>query len=265
MAYRPQPYKLKSWTDTVAGYLNEADKLARCIQRNRRYMTRDYSWAVAINVEKPLSVESVKVLWQRATRKLAAAGIVALWVREPSWKNHVNYHLIVASRQSSEEVSAAIEQAMPSRSAIRWHKQVRPIASQWSYSRYIVKAKMTGALDDAKMEDKFSPKRLLFRPNLSLRKVGTIGKFWRKPKKTLWDEIRATEQRISDGSAKPNVERLVQHVHLMLNEDVSVTRIRRSFFYWADADVTRLWIKDLFGDNLLAECAEPKSLEIKTF
>jgi len=60
LVFKKQSFKLKSWTETVTGYLNEADKLSRCILNNHALMERDYPWAVAINVEEKLPPEQIK-------------------------------------------------------------------------------------------------------------------------------------------------------------------------------------------------------------
>ena len=41
---KPSKFQPKGWTDTVEGYINEANRLARCIIRNRTQMDRPYAW-----------------------------------------------------------------------------------------------------------------------------------------------------------------------------------------------------------------------------
>jgi hypothetical protein len=255
LPYRNQPFKLKSWTDTVAGYMNEADKLARCVMRNKKLMKRDYPWTVTINIEKELTPTEVKSVWQKVCRKLKSFNIIALWVREPSRKNHVNYHLVVSNAMTQAELDRVIELSMPGRKEINWHKQVDPVKNQWSYARYIVKAKTGAEVNGKWVRDKHRRKRLMFKSNLNLRKLGTIGRFWMKPKKKLWDEIKETEQRIGEGLKKPFVKELAQHVFEMFGEQVPLQRIERSFGYFADAPSTRQWIDQLFGE--LVETGSP--------
>jgi len=247
--FRKQSFKLKSWTETVVGYMNEADKLSRCILRNRQAMKRDYTWAVSINVEVELPAKAVKDIWTKVVRKLNARGVEALWVREPSKSNHVNYHLLVKNEMTKEELERLIEESMPDRVDVPYHKQVKPIDSQFHYARYITKAKTRGIVNGKEVADKYRDKRLLFQPKLALRKYGTIGTFWERSKATLWAEIRAVEKQIGEGLEKPNVRRLARHVYEMLGEAVPIERIERSFGYYSDTPGVQDWIDKLFGQD----------------
>src|SRR5262245_11009164 len=86
----PGPFKEKGWTNTLDGYLYEANKLARCIIRNRCH----YPWEMSINIEAELTIDEHKKLWAKACRVLKKRGMIALWIREPSATNRIHYHLI---------------------------------------------------------------------------------------------------------------------------------------------------------------------------
>lgn len=247
--FKPSSFKLKGWTETIVGYIHEASKLSQCIVKNRRLMRRNYTWAVSINVEKELSPHDIKEVWKKVCRKLKARGVVALWVREPSKDNRCNYHLLVKSQTTDAALSTAIEESMPSRSELPWHKQVKPVKSQWYWPRYICKAKTTAYKSGRRIADKYGKKRLLFTPHLGLRKCGTIGDFWEKPKKVIWQDIIDREKRIAEGLEKPNIRKLVKHVYEWLGGYVPIKRIERSFGYWADSPNIRGWADRLFGDE----------------
>ncbi len=247
--FKPSRYKLKGWTDTVVGYIHEADQLSRCLWINRRLMKRNYPWAVTINIRKVLSPHDIKEVWKKACRKLREKGIVAFWVREPSRKNHCNYHLIVKSQASQTALENAIDESMPDRATLPYHKQVKPVISQWHWNRYITKAKTIGYIKGKKVRDKYRRKRLMFVPHLGLRKCGTIGDFWEKPKKEIWQDVIDTEKRIAEGLEKPNIRKLVKHVYEWLGGYVPIKRIERSFGYWADSPNIRGWADRLFGDE----------------
>ena len=234
-------FRLKSWTETVLGYLYEASKLARCLLRNRDLMGRDYPLAITINIEVELRPEEIKAIWTKVSRKLGALGLVALWVREPSRSNRCHYHLIVKSDLSVEVVKQIIGEAMPDRSVIPWHIYVDRVRSQYHYARYVGKAKTPGYLAGNMVADKYRCRRLLFRSGLDLRKVGTIGTFWELPKKQIWDDIIQLERRIGEGLNQPGIKELALHVYELLDATVPLSRIERSFGYSAFTPQTREW------------------------
>jgi len=247
-------FKLKSWTDTVEGYINEAKQLTLCILRNRRAMNRPYTWAVHINVNVVQTPKQTTDLWTKACLKLRRKGIVALWIREPNKANKVHYHLIVKNNIGKKELEQAIEAAMPSRTHVRWRKRVEPIRNEWYYCHYITKAKVGGYIHGQRIADLYMRKRRLFKANQKLKKYGVIGDFWERPKKRLWQEIRDKEKQIAEGLENPNVKRLAKHVHDMFGGDVPLKDIERSFGYWSEEAYVQDWI-----DRLLAgEWAEER-------
>ena len=227
----PSMWKNKGWTDSIEGYMREADQLARCLMRNQRYMPNSYKWAVCIYIHVEMSPSEVKSLWTKAARRLKDEGVVALWVREPTKNNRIHYHLIVNDNIGKKQLADAIERAMPNRADISWHKQIKPIKSDYNYTRYLGKAK-TAERKGGKVtkRDKWKAKRLLFQKNLGLKKVGCINKsFWIKPKKVLWKEISDIEKRIGDGLEQFGVEELAECVADMIGEPLKDVRRRLAF------------------------------------
>ena len=247
--WKPSSFKLKGWTETIVGFIHEASKLSQCIVKNGHLMKRNYTWAVSINIEQELSPHDIKEVWKKVCRKLKAKGIAALWVREPSKNNHCNYHLLVKSQITNFALTTAIEESMPTRSELPWHKQVEPVKSQWYWPRYICKAKTKGYINGRRVGDKYGKKRLLFKPHLGLRKCGTIGDFWEKPKKEIWQAVIDKEKRIAEGLEKPNIRKLVNHVYEWLGQYVPKKQIERSYGYWADSPAIRDWANKMVGEQ----------------
>jgi hypothetical protein len=213
-------------------------------------MSHDYAWAVHINLNVELSPQTMTKLWAATCRTLRRNGIVAFWVREPNKSSKVHYHLIVKNAIPKHELEGAIEKAMPQRSQVKWRKRVERIKNEWFYAHYITKAKLPGYIKKRKVEDRYARKRLLFQPHLKLKKHGSIGDFWERPKKTLWTEIREREKRIADGLEKPNVKRLARYIFeewLGPSPGLTLKQVERSFGYWADTEETQRWIADVFG------------------
>lgn len=242
-------FKPKGWTETEVGYLNEADKLSRCLLLNRKYMKQDYTWAVSLNVEAELWPQDIKAIWTKACRKLKARSVTALWVREPSPSNHCNYHLAVKNDISKAELEEAIEEAMPDRTDIPWHKHIRRVQRQYHFARYITKAKTKGIVNGKPVSDKYRAKRLLFQTNLDLKKHGTIGKFWEKPKKQLWQDIRDTEQRITDGLEQPKFRLLARHVYEMIGGYFPLKHVERSIGFHASEPSTQAWAERVWASK----------------
>ena len=247
--YVKQTFKPKSWTETVVGYINEANELSQCILRNRRLMRRGYAWFVTINIEAVLTPEEITALWTKAKRKLEARGVIAIWVREPSRSNHCNYHLIVREGMTKAQLEQVIEDSLPPRREIAYHKQVERVKDQFSLPYYITKGKMRGTVDGHVVPDGYADKRLLFKPNLGLRKYGTIGPFWVKPRKQLWEEIKALEKKIAEGLGQAGMPSLVRHFHEMFGETVPLRKIERSLGAHADSKSVQDWLDHLHHEG----------------
>lgn len=89
----------------------------------------------------------------------------------------------------------------------------------------------------------------MFVPHLGLRKCGTIGDFWEKPKKEIWQDVIDKEKRIAEGLENPKIRKLVDYVYEWLGQGYPRKRIERSFGYWSDSPAVRDWANKLFGDE----------------
>jgi hypothetical protein len=244
---KPSQYKLKGWCETTVGAMNEGRKLAMCLMRNRHYMHRPYAWAAHINIDIEMSPQAIVALWIKACRILKRRGIVALWLREPNRANKVHYHLLVKSPMSRRAVEQAIEDAMPSREIIPWRKRVESIRKEGAYCRYIAKAKVAGIRNGRCVADLYARKRLLFKPNLKLKKYGVIGNFWEpgKSKEKLWQEIKDFEARIAEGLEYPRVSEAAKDVYEFLGGCIPLNTIERSFGYLPNHPSLQHWIDSL--------------------
>ncbi len=204
-------FPAKGWTETIIGYWNEARWLSNAIIKNRKRTGEDYTWLITINIMADLSPEEIAHHWKVAADGLRKQGLVALWVREPSKSNRVHYHLMAKNKCLEKEIKAIIEAGMPRRKTVRYRKYVAQINNQVGYANYITKAKVQERLPDGTVinKDKYAPKRLLFKPNVGLRKYGTIGRFWGESSKArLVAEGKAKEKQIRAGLEDPLIEEL---------------------------------------------------------
>lgn len=243
-------YRPKGWTDTVAGYIREARKLTTLILRNRKLMGRSYTWHVTINVETVQTPKEITALWSKVCGRLRRRGVVALWVREPTRSGKVHYHVIVKNQIGKATLEQAIKESMPPKSEVGWHKRIQPVTDDWQLAHYVTKAKLPGWANGERVDDYYARKRLLFVPKLGLVKSHTIGAFWERPKKAVWQDIVDHEKRIDAGLDKPGVRELVDHVYDLLGGTVDQEDIERSFGYHAASSRVRRWAEQLLaGDD----------------
>lgn len=242
---KPSQFKAKSWTETIEGYQYEAKKLTTCILNNRKLLGRPYSWFVTIYIWDVMPPNEAAKLWTKVCRNLRRLGIIALWVREPTKKNKVHYHLLVSSQQTEKDLLATIEAAMPPRSEVGWHKNIKAVDNRWWLPFYITKAKIKGKFKGKTVPDKYASKRLLFQSKTQLRKHGTIGKFWIKSIAQLWKEVQLVEQRIANGLQDQRVKELAKYVYDLVQGYVPLKQIERNYGYHADSSVVQDWISSL--------------------
>jgi hypothetical protein len=252
---KPSTFRPKSWCDTTEGYLHEAKKLTTLLIRNRKLMGVPYRWFLTIYVDFHQSPQEVSAWWTKATRNLKAKRLNALWVREPTRSNKVHYHLLVRNNISKADLTAIVEESLPSRKLGRWHKNIKPVGTNdWRLLHYITKAKLAGKTKKgAVITDLYAKKRMLFKKKLGIRKVGTIGKFWAQKKSALWKQIVEKEKKIADGLSRPNVKRLARHAHEFIEGAVPLKQIERNFGYYSDSLGVKSWIDRLYGHEERAQ------------
>lgn len=250
----PSRYLPKGWCDTVEGYLREAKKLTTLLIRNRILMKAPYRWFLTVYVDFHQTPQETSAWWNKAKRNLARMGIDALWDREPTRSNKVHYHLLVKNPITEAQLAEIVEASLPPRKLGRWHKSIRAVGkSDWRLLHYIAKAKISGNTKTGRfITDLYAKKRLLFVKKLKIRKIGTIGNFWAKPKSTIWKEIVEHEKRIGDGLAKPKVRAIAKYAHDFLGGAVPLKKIERNFGFFWDSDGVQDWIEQVFGKEYRA-------------
>jgi hypothetical protein len=86
--------------------------------------------------------------------------------------------------------------------------------------------------------DRWARKRVLLRQELKMRKYGTIGVFWPHGmnKDDIWDEIKAHEQKISEGLLQPGAEEYARELHELIQGYFSLNCVRRSVGFFGVPD-----------------------------
>ena len=146
---------------------------------------------------------------------------------------------------TEKELARIVEKSMPSRKTMRWHKMIKPVKKGWRLAFYITKAKLSGVVKGRYVDDYYARKRLLFRANLGIKKVGTIGAFWEKPRKEIWQEIAAEEKQIAEAIERQDVRRYIKHIYDLLCETVPMKEIERSIGSHAHEPSVQAWIEKL--------------------
>ena len=208
----------RGWTDSVAGYINEAKREARRLNDNRKLANANYRWLITINVEVEQTPSEIKASWSGATRRLRRSGLVAHWTIEPTLSNKVHYHLLVLGEHTEKELRGMVKKAMV---GIKHHCNVRPIpqddGSQFDFCCYVVKAKRPRG----NCKDINSKKRLLFTRGLRITKIGKIGDFWTQPKHQIWQAHVAEQDQITKNLENNNLWGLVEHIYDLIGDTPS--------------------------------------------
>ena len=249
--YKQSSFKLKGWTETVAGYLNEAKKESTLLLRNQKLQGHPYRWAVGINFEIEQTPKQISETWAKVRRKLKAAGVVAYRILEITTDgngqpmNRVHYHMIVKSHHTKADLERAIDQSIPE--GIPYHKHVKPIKNAWGYICYILKAKVGGMDKQGRwVSDKYADERIMFRPKLGIKKVATVGDFFVKSKAAIWTEIKNQERRIAENLQRPEIARLVKFIHeVFFAGQEPLIDTQRSIGLHADDEGIRRWAEKL--------------------
>ena len=195
----------KGWTTSISGYLAEAKKLSGCLIENKRLHGKPYTWLVTLNIHKtmtPISLkEWVENHWTSITKNLRSQKVVCFWAIEVNKKNKIHYHLLLTSNHTKKELEEIIEKSMPLRGSVGgWHKKVKIIdCKSKRIPYYITKAKIEGITKKGwHSKDLYKKKRVLFVPNLGIKKHGIVGEFWLKSVKKIWTEKKKRAKALAD-------------------------------------------------------------------
>ena len=262
---KPSQFKPKGWTDSIEGYIREAKKFRTQLFLNRKLTNDGYTFHVVINFDKLLTPQELRDIWSKATLTMKRRGVVAVWVMEPTRSGKFHFHLLLRNKTTKKQLEQAIKDAMPQKQPDQkrsgWRKKIVAVkdGEEWELENYIVKAKQEGYVKGQWSQDRYTHKRLLFVPKLGLKKVGKIGEFWAKPREVLWQGVIDREQRIGEGLQNPGVRKLAKYICHMLNGEVSLEEVLRSYGYSADEPWVQAWIAELVsGDPELYTSQTPE-------
>jgi hypothetical protein len=200
-------------------------------------MTKAYPLEAVIKFAGEMDVNEHEEVWTKYVRNMRRRGIVGMWVREPSRSNRIHYHMILAAPEAEAEAERTILESCPEEYQARLRKpHVKPIYDQHAICGYVCKAKAKGYDERGRYSlDKWENKRLLFAKRIKLKKYGTIGRFWCKPKEAIWREVIERERGI--GLHESEVYQAARHLHGLVGDDVPRRHILRSLAYaaWENA------------------------------
>lgn len=170
---------------TYYGFLNEAKQLAQCLLRNRILHHE-----ATISFDKDMSEGEHQEMWRVTCRNLTRAGLSYVWVREVDDDDRIHYHIMFADEEVNK---ATIKNAIPEshRSVSRVHKE--RIVNMFNMCFYFAKAKVAGN----GLKDKHGAKRRWFKKNVKLSKWNASKSFWVKPKKKIWEGVKADERELA--------------------------------------------------------------------
>ena len=135
-------YKDWEWTQSIEGYKNEADKLVTCLMRNQELHGHDYLWHVTLYLDKRLTLDSHKLLWQKFCKEAVRKGLIAFWCRETTKRGGIHYHLIGIKPDNEKQVRQIIESSLPDRNTLKFNLQCKPITHNIKkVVAYILKAR----------------------------------------------------------------------------------------------------------------------------
>lgn len=198
-------FKDSGWTTSISGYQREAKKFAKCLIENQRLTGSPYTWFVTLNIYKTMTPATLKTWikneWKTITRNLFNKKVICCWIVECNRKNQVHYHFVFRSCHTEKEIEEIFEASVPARASLGgWHKKIEFVLSKSKrLPYYAIKAKIQGLTKRGwHSKDLYARKRILFKPNLGIRKHGKIGEFWSKPIEKIWDEKKKRAKAIAD-------------------------------------------------------------------
>jgi hypothetical protein len=225
---RPACFQEHGW-HTRDGHAYEADKLSRCVDwAKHRYFPGPFTWFVSVNVMTDMTASEMKPLWKRVCRSLQSRHVIALFTTEVSRRsNRWNFHLLL--RSASPEIYGLLKAAFDSIPTNIKPDPYDPRKGRLAV-RYMTKARTAKYRDGTLItKDRWQRKRVLLHPKDKVRRYGTIGDFWNgHSKESIWNEIKACEQKIAVGLTAPGVDEYAAYLHDLTQGFFTLERVRRS-------------------------------------
>lgn len=137
-------HRLSRGWKTRNGQRRETKELAVCLVINRRPRRRDYPLEAVVKFDGDVSVNEHDDLWKKYAKNMKRRGVAASWVREPSNKNRIHYHLLIVAPDVPEAAEDAIRSACPKGYEDRLRLHVKTVVDQRGICYYLPKAKTRG-------------------------------------------------------------------------------------------------------------------------
>ena len=216
---------------TINGYFNEAKQLTKCLLINAK-RTKPYPLEAVIKFSGDVTPDDHNTVWKMYTKNMRRRGITAVWVREPTRKNRIHYHLILTAPDAIEAAEQALRSSCLKGYTDRLELHVKAVEYQRAICEYVTKAKVKGYNDHGDyVVDKYGHKRLLFADHIKLDKHGSVGPFWHSPKEQIWREVVEREKGIA--LFKGEVCEEARRLHKLVADDLPRWRVERNLAYFA--------------------------------
>jgi len=172
----------RSFTDSLESYRNAARKELAIIRKNERLPSIEIVW----HLLRVFSAEEIKALRMKVFRSLKESGVEAIANIELTRdkygnpNNAVHFHILTDAPRSIEELRGLLERICKRNGLIKeedYRITCRELYNPYGYIDYFTKAG-------------HPEKVILFQKGMRMQKFYGIGKWFRKPKKRLWEEIK---------------------------------------------------------------------------
>ena len=178
----------RSFSSSLATYERAARKEYILLMRNFAYTEQYPDFHVVIGFHKLMPIQDFSKIRNKAFGKLVKEGVKAYYVHEPS-EAWIHIHAIAMYDGKISDLRKNIKESFTS-AGLKYredfHVKVKPINPTFTdYKRlcsYILK------FNGKRISNRRVPD--LFEKGSKLRKMGTIGKWFVKGKKVLWQEYR---------------------------------------------------------------------------
>lgn len=249
----------KGWTNSINGYIADANKLKDVLAENERISLLKCHWFVTVNfhrcVNPYLFKEQVVEPWKATCARLKRHNINGFWVIEPTKKNTVHYHIVIKNQLTKAELNEIFDVCLPKPNEVGGlHKDIKRVTPGTSkiVFGYMTKSKVSGwTKHGVYTTDLYKYKRLLFKPNLGGTKFGAISDvFWVKPKPQVWEDVKSyskekkkTRELVDSRLAHPDKTILAEYFADLT--DIHLPKIRRKIALYWDAHMIDQCISNL--------------------
>ena len=172
----------RSFTDSLESYQNKARKELAIIRKNGRLPSIEIVW----HLLRVFSAEEIKALRMKVFRCLKKSGVEAIVNIESTRdkygdpNNAVHFHILTDDPRSIEELRGLLERICKRNGLVKEEDYRITCCELYDPYRYIDYFTKAGHPE----------KVILFQKGMRMQKFYGIGKWFKKPKKQLWEEIK---------------------------------------------------------------------------